>query len=267
MELSMKKILTSLAAVVTLASTLSADLARVEMGVGVFEQTPSGYATRTDGDGFLNLDGTYRSSENSVSEMYAWLLIKHPIPIIPNLRLEYVSISDEGITTGKVEGISVADGPTTVDTKQYDIIPYYNILDNTFWITLDLGLDIKVIESDTNVQAGIPLVSSFAPSFTTPSATLYSSTDTTAIPLLYVRTRVEIPVTNIGLEADVKAISDGTNTFYDVRAKVDYTLGFIPVIQPALEIGYRIQQLTVDDGDTQIDLNYAGVYAGLMLRF
>jgi outer membrane protein len=259
MELRMKKILTSLAAIATLASTLSADFSRLEMGVGVFEQTPTGYVTRTDSDGFLNLDGTYTSSENSVDEMYAWLLIKHPIPIIPNLRLEYVSVSDEGITTGKVNGIGVADGPTTIDTKQYDIIPYYNILDNTFWITLDLGLDIKVIESDTNVQAGVPLASA--------SPTLYSSTDTTAIPLLYVRTRVEIPVTNIGLEADVKAISDGTNTFYDVRAKVDYTLGFIPVIQPALEVGYRVQQLTVDDGSTQIDLTYSGVYAGLMLRF
>jgi len=257
----MKKLLTSLAAVATLTTALSADFARVEMGAGAWSQTPSGYADRSDGDGMLNLKGKYISSEKDVNEIYAWLLIKHPIPILPNLRLEYVSVSDEGLTDGSVNGYQATnDMPTTLDTKQYDIIPYYNILDNTFWITLDLGLDIKVIQSDVEVKevgTGIPM---------TPTTT-YTSSDTTAIPLLYVRTRVEIPVTNIGLEADVKAITDGTNTMYDIRAKVDYTLGFVPVVQPALEVGYRIQQLTVDDGDTQVDLNYAGVYAGLMLRF
>ena len=257
----MKKILTSLAAIATLASTLSADFARVEMGAGLWTQTPTGHATRTDGDGALSLNGTFESSEKSSDEMYAWLLIKHPLPILPNLRLEYVSVYDEGLTSGKVNGYQATDNmPTSFDTKQFDIIPYYNILDNTAWITIDLGLDIKVLQSDTKVSkigTGIPSL----------PTTSYSSTDTTVIPLLYVRSRVEIPVTNIGLEADVKAISDGTNTVYDVRAKVDYTLDFIPVVQPALEVGYRIQQITVDDGDTQIDLNYSGVYAGLMLRF
>ena len=54
---------------------------------------------------------------------------------------------------------------------------------------------------------------------------------------------------------------------YDVRAKVDYTFDITPIIQPAIEVGYRVQQITVDDGENQVDLNYAGVYAGLMLRF
>ncbi len=257
----MKKILTSLAVVATLSTALSADFARVEMGAGVWSQTPSGYAERTDGDGTLNLNGKYTSAEESSSEIYAWLLIKHPIPILPNIRLEYVTLTDEGTTKGSIDGVPLPLGgaPTSFDVTQFDIVPYYNILDNTFWTTIDLGLDIKVIQTDTAVGA----VSSFG-------VTLYdgyTSSDTTVVPLLYVRTRVEIPVTNIGFEADVKAISDGTNTMYDIRAKVDYTLDFIPVVQPALEVGYRVQQLTVDDGDTQVDLNYSGIYAGLMLRF
>ena len=255
----MKKILTSLAAVVTLASTLNADFARVEMGAGVWSQTPSGYATRTDGDGVLNLDGTYTSSENDSQEMYAWVLVKHPLPLIPNLRLEYVSVYDEGLTDGSVNGVGVTDSPTTLDTKQYDIIPYYNILDNTFWTTIDLGLDIKIIQSDTVVKAGSGILLE--------NTTVYDSTDTTVVPLLYARARVQVPMTGIAFETDAKAISDGTNTLYDVRAKIDYTLNMFPIIQPAIEVGYRVQQLTVDDGDTQIDLNYSGVYAGIMLRF
>ena len=241
-------------------SSLSADFIRVEMGGGMWQQTPSGYAARTDGDGALNLNGKYVSDEKESSEIYAWLLIKHPLPIIPNLRLEYVTISDEGQTSGSVNHLPIpGEAPTTIDMTQYDIIPYYNILDNTFWMTIDLGLDIKVIESDTKVASVTEGVVTFPG---------YSSTDTTVIPLVYARARVEIPATDIGLEADVKAITDGTNTMYDVCAKVDYTLDFVPVVQPALEVGYRIQKIRIDDGsDAQVDLDYSGVYAGLMLRF
>jgi len=263
----MKKLLMTGALGALLATTASADFTRVELGGGMWKQTPNGYATRADGGGALSLNGTYTSAKKEATDTYAWLLIKHPLPIIPNLRLEYVTISDEGNTYGKIGGLGFdipasAAAPTTFDITQYDVIPYYNILDNTFWITLDLGLDIKVIESDVHVGTTTYSIGNVSTTF--PG---YTSTDTTAIPLLYARTRVEIPATNIGLEADVKAITDGTNTMYDVRAKVDYTLGFIPVVQPAVEVGYRMQKLKVDDGSTQIDLDYSGVYAGLMLRF
>ena len=259
----MKKIISSIAIGATLLSTAaSADVMRIEAGVGVWAQTPNGYATRTDSDGALNLDGTYTSAEKEDAGTYAWMLLKHPLPIIPNLRLEYVSFSDKGTTTGKVNGVGLpaAGAPTTVDITQYDVIPYYNILDNTFWMTIDVGLDVKVIQSDATVGAvsvsGIQVYKGD------------SSSDTTVVPLVYLRDRVQIPTTNIGIEADAKAITDGTNTMYDVRAKLDYTLDFIPVVQPAIEVGYRMQKLRVDDGDkAQVDLTYQGPYMGIMARF
>ncbi|HEY9203198.1 MAG TPA: TIGR04219 family outer membrane beta-barrel protein, partial [Sulfurimonas sp.] len=142
------------------------------------------------------------------------------------------------------------------DMKQYDIIPYYNILDNTAWITLDLGLDIKIVDASYTAAPSAPF-------------TGYSDSVTFALPLLYVRTRVEIPATNIGLEADVKYVTTGDSTVYDVRAKVDYTLDFIPVVQPALEVGYRVQKLDIDESgvDAKLDIDFSGIYAGLMLRF
>jgi len=268
----MKKIVTGLATLAVLASTVSADFARVEMGGGAFTQTPQGYIHAKDGDGALSLDGTYTSNETAQTNIYIWALVKHPIPILPNLRLEYVTLTDEGESTGTINNVNlpIQGAPTTFDIAQYDIVPYYNILDNTFWTTIDLGLDIKVIQTDATVGAvySDPVVVSGVT--TVPATKLYDgykNSQTTVVPLLYIRTRVQIPITNIGLEADVKAISDGTNTMYDARAKVDYTLDFIPVVQPALEVGYRVQKLKVDDGDNQVDLTYAGVYAGLMLRF
>ena len=258
----MKKILAILAIGAMLATTASADLGRVEMGVGIWQQTPNGASHIEDSSGLLDLKGDYSSDEKDSSEAYLWMLIKHPLPILPNIRLEYVSIADEGNTEGEVgDAISVTgDGFTTINMTQYDIIPYYNILDNTGWITVDLGLDIKIIDTTGDV---VVVDGGAYPS------TTESFSDNTVVPLLYLRTRVEIPATNIGLEADVKYITDGDSTVYDIRAKVDYTLDFIPVIQPALELGYRIQKFDLEDSDTnnKTDLEFSGVYAGLMVRF
>ena len=43
----------------------------------------------------------------------------------------------------------------------------------------------------------------------------------------------------------------------------------MPVIQPAIELGYRIQKIDIDesDADATVDLEFSGVYVGVMLRF
>ncbi|MDY0122731.1 TIGR04219 family outer membrane beta-barrel protein [Sulfurimonas sp.] len=250
----MKKLLFTFATGAVFASGVMADFTRLEMGAGAWMQTPKGDASYTDG----GADGSYTSSENDKSETYIWALIKHPIPVLPNLRLEYVTLEDSGVASGTFKDFDIGAATTTLsyDMKQYDIIPYYNILDNTAWITLDLGLDIKIVDASYTAAPSAPF-------------TGYSDSVTFALPLLYVRTRVEIPATNIGLEADVKYVTTGDSTVYDVRAKVDYTLDFIPVVQPALEVGYRVQKLDIDESgvDAKLDIDFSGIYAGLMLRF
>lgn len=250
----MKKVLYTLACTAVLASSAMSDIARVEMGAGAWMQESKGTAAYTDG----GADGSYISSEKDSSEPYIWALIKHPVPALPNLRLEYVSLKDSGIASGQFKDFDITAASTTLsyDMKQYDIIPYYNILDNTAWITLDLGLDIKIIDASYTAAASAPFAG-------------YSDSITFAIPLLYARTRVEIPATDIGLEADIKYITTGDSTVYDVRAKVDYTLDFVPVVQPALEVGYRVQKIDIDESsvDAKLDIEFSGFYAGLMLRF
>lgn len=257
----MKKILTTLACTTLFVSALSADIARVEMGGGAWNQTPKGILSYTES----GTVGTYTSKEKEEQGLYAWMLIKHPIPILPNIRLEYTRLKDNGIVDGSFKDFDLPTGvlktTASLDITQYDVIPYYNLLDNTFWTTLDVGLDLKVMDTTYKVDGvnvtGVGGVSD------------YEDTASIIIPMGYVRARIEIPVTNIGLEADVKYISYQGNTVSDIRVKVDYTLGFIPVIQPGLEVGYRVQKfdLTSDDEKTKMDIEFSGVYAGLMLRF
>ena len=259
----MKKILTTIALGASLFSTLNADLARVEMGAGMWNQTPDGYMSHTKSG---TATGKYTSDKKEDSSAYIWMLIKHPIPIVPNIRLEYASIKDTGIVSGEFKDFVVPGASTTgsIEITEYDIIPYYNILDNTFWTTIDLGIDLKVMETKYTAD-GVNLVG------TPLGVENYSDSSTAVIPLVYARLRVEIPVTNIGLEADVKYISYEDSTISDIRVKVDYTLAFIPVIQPAIEVGYRVQKfdVTYEDGadKTRMDMEFSGVYAGMMLRF
>ena len=264
----MKKIVSSIVLGTSLLSTVaSADLTRVEAGVGAWSYKPSGIITYTDNDGTL----TNTSLEKSQSSAYVWMFIKHPIPILPNLRLEYATVHDDGKASGKYNGIDAKVGtPSTWDLTQYDIIPYYNILDNTFWTTVDVGIDIKVVESDYTAKSVSP-ISIPGGSLTSVSGvtTDYNEKDTAVVPLAYLRGRVEIPATDIGLEADAKYISYDGDTIYDVRAKVDYTLSFIPVVQPAIEIGYRAQKydFTSKDKKTKVNMDFGGLYMGIMARF
>jgi len=263
----MKKIVSSLALGSLLLSTAaSADFIRVEAGVGAWSYKPSGYLNYRDNDGTL----TNTSLEKDQTSAYAWIFIKHPIPIIPNLRLEYATVHDDGKASGSYNGISAPAGtPSTWDLTQYDVIPYYNILDNTFWTTIDIGVDIKFIQSNYTAKGVSQLPGASLLSNITGVPTDYNEKDNVIVPLAYVRGRVEIPTTDIGLETDAKYITYAGNTVYDIRAKVDYTFDSVPVVQPAIEVGYRIQKydITSDDKKTKIDMDFGGAYIGIMARF
>ncbi len=257
----MKKILTAFVCGAILTTVVTADLARVEIGGGVWSQSPSGEMSYSDDSG---ASGAYTSDKKDDTSAYVWMLVKHPIPVLPNLRLEYTGVKDSGVVTGKFKDFTApANASASVELTQYDVIPYYNILDNTFWMTVDLGIDIKILE--TNYKADGVILDS------TLSVANYDDKITLALPLAYLRARVEIPGTDIGLEADGKYVSYDGSTIYDARAKIDYTLSFIPVVQPGIEIGYRVQKfdLKYEDGSdvTKLKLDFSGIYAGLMLRF
>jgi len=234
-------------------SVANADMTHFEMGAGAWMQTPSGTSTYNSG----GTGGTNTLNEDKKSSPYVWMLVKHPIPVLPNIRLEYFSINAPGKASGKWGDLSAPVGtPSTLDLKEYDIIPYYNIIDNSMWTTVDIGVDIKVIDADYKVSANGLF-------------TGYEDKETVAVPMAYLRTRVEIPKTNIGIEADGKYISYDGSKAYDARAKVDYTFDLKSVVQPAVEIGYRVHKIKIDDSsaDVKSDIDFKGMYAGLMLRF
>ena len=243
----MKKILSILLFGVLMASNSYADVTRVEMGAGVWMETPSGSANYNATSGGSNV-----MRETQDNSTYIWALIKHPIPVVPNFRVEYVDITSEGRANGTWGSGTAVSSKSTFDMQQIDLIPYYNILDNTFWATIDLGLDVKMVNLDYKIADAS-----------------YEYKKTLPIPMGYARVRVQVPRSAFGAEADIKYIAYGRSVFSDARAKIDYTFNSFYVVQPAIEVGYRVQKIKIDESSESIktDIDFSGFYAGLMLRF
>ena len=248
----MNKLSAILFAGALLSAGASADTFRIEAGGGVWTQTPSGsvsYSTSTDA-------GSDTSTEKEKSLGYAWIYLKHPVPILPNLRLEYSAQESKGDVS--VSAPVSGNSTSKLSVKDYDAILYYNLLDNLAWTTLDLGVDVKMIDYKYDV----------APT-TTPPYDGYSKSGTLVVPLAYLRARFEIPATGLGIEGIGSYITYSDVTVYDARIKADWTMAFVPVVQPGIEVGYRIQKVKYDKSGEEInaDVDFSGVYAGLMLRF
>lgn len=249
-----------------LGSAAQADVLRVEAGAGMWNQDPEGHIQYQDLPSFSNSDIGY-SDEN---RMYVWVNIKHPVPVLPNVRLEYTPMEFSGTSTDSFKYNNTefsAGAQSTFNIDQYDAILYYNILDNTGWTTLDLGLDIKYIDASFDASGQgrtvVPLGSFVSSSV--------SESDSIVLPMAYARVRVEIPATDIGLEGDIKYVSYKSSDVYDYRLKADYTFD-LTAVDLGIEAGYRFVNINIDHNDfssldTTGDIHVSGFYAGIMARF
>ncbi len=186
----MKKLFFALMITVLFGRILQADMLRIEAGGGVWNNEVSGTMKYK---AFSTVDVNQLGFDKETGG-YIWVYIKHPIPIIPNIRLEYLSLAYDGTSTSTFYLGEEPFGVNTnsnMDVKQYDAILYYNILDNTMWTTLDLGLDIKYFDYNYHVNGRIEKWNK--------TVTVTDSLET-IMPLLYGRVRFEIPATGVGIE-------------------------------------------------------------------
>ena len=245
--------------------SLTADVWRIEGGTGLWTGSADGTIVHHVNNDYYNTIVTDKVGEHKDSTAgYLYVTVKHPIPIVPNVRFEYVGVKGAGIIIDSpIPAIPFID--TTVRSElfltQYDTILFYNLLDNTFWTTLDLGVDLKYVTSQYVIDD------------------LYvDETSDSIVPMAYLRGRVELPFAPLGAETDIKYITDGTSTVYDIRVKIDYTFEMGTVLEPGIELGYRIQQFKVDgeegnylgdifSGKSDTDVTFSGVYGGITVKF
>ena len=248
-----------------------ADAWRIEGGAGLWDGASNGTILH---HGNVNIFDLLTLSDQEVTDTlgdhqdktagYLYVMIKHPIPVVPNVRFEYVGVKSGGEIVYTKE-ILFGSTSVTADSQlfitQYDTILFYNLLDNTFWTTLDLGVDIKYAQTQYYV----------------PDLNVDEISDS-IIPMAYIRGRVEAPFAPVGLESDIKYITDGESTVYDIRVKVDYSFEMNAALEPGIELGYRVQKFKVYGeesnylgdvffGKSDTDVTFAGVYGGITVKF
>lgn len=258
----MNKILSGLLIAGFLGAAAQADVVRVEAGAGMWQNELAGSITSKQlaGTGFDTFSADLLAYDKE-TKGYAWVNIKHPVPVLPNLRLEYTGIDYVGTSTQTFTYKSVsyaASAQTNLTFDQFDIIGYYNILDNTGWVTVDVGLDIKVIQTEFNAVDNI-------------GGNSINVKETLPVPMAYGRLRLEIPGTDLGLEGDMKYVAYKGSKFMDYRLKADYVLVDVLPVDVGLEVGYRFQKIKVDgaqlDVDTSGELEFDGVFVGAIVKF
>lgn len=243
---------------VCLASSPPAHAAGVDFSVGGggWRTAPSG-TIRYNSGGAAGTDVRLENDLglNSRTQGYLWADLEHPIPLVPNVRVEYASLKTSGtkvLSRNLVYGGSTYTASTRVTSdgsvKQSDLILYYAPINN--WLKLDLGLDVKYLDVQFRLSD---------------SGQSTQAKGTTVVPMLYGNVSFQIPTTSLSLGVAGSFIGYGGSSFSDLRARAAYLFGS----HIGVEGGYRRVRLKIDsdsidpNGDIRFDGTYLGLFAAI----
>ena len=184
-----------------------------------------------------------------------YLAVEHPVPVVPNVRVNYVDFS---LDADSVLGRSIdfngqifpadTEVATDLDVMQGDAVFYYEVLDNV--VSLDLGLGARYIDGT------VELVTELA----------FSEAEFTAvIPMLYGRTRADLPFTGFWMGAEVMGMGYSDNNLIDANAQIGWESPF----GLGAEAGWRLLSLDIDDLDDidESGIDISGPYVALNYHF
>jgi len=247
----MKKIILSTATALLLSTTASADFIGAEAGAAVWSSSLTGTIK-----GGKTLDTNIDLEDNlgygtKETNNFFWVYIDHPVPLIPNIKVQQTNLSSSGskATTVKFDGKTYT---STVKSKitlnQTDFMAYYRLLDN--WVNFDLGFNFKALKG--NIQLSDDLGTNIDKDF---EAT---------IPMLYAKARFDLPFSGLSVEADGSYISFNGSKLTDAKAGIVYESSF----GLGATVGVRQQKIIIDDvSSTNTDIDTSGMYAGLFYHF
>ena len=244
----MKKIivLLSLFSTLSMADTVLGG----EINLGFYTHSPKG-TLEYQGNSIDIIDTlNWETSSDIVASLY----FEHPIPMLPNLKLGYSSLDNEGKERLSQE-ISFAGQHFSANTevtsglalKITDTTLYYELADN--WISIDFGLTAKYLDGSAYVES---------------SVTKERKSFTAIIPLVYSKLRFEIPTTDIAFQMEGNYVAYENTIVYDIEAGIRYTV----MLGAGVEIGYKQIKLKIDDiKGFNMDSDFSGLYGKLVWDF
>ena len=174
------------------------------------------------------VDTAFNGETESGYQLGAYL--EHPLPFVPNLRLDYTS------------DVTFNGASSQVSLSQIDITPYYEILDNV--VDIDIGITAKTLSGKTK---GVS-----------------EQSFNVVIPMGYLGAAVMVPGTGFSVAGSVKYINFSGDSFTDARIKavLDIAAGL------QAQAGYRYESLKLDNlSDITADATFKGPFVGVGFTF
>lgn len=212
------------------AGAANADFLGVTAEAGAFSPDVSDASYGVDGSGSspADLDGK--------TGAYYGIALDHPLPLIPNIRLQHLNLKANG---------SIGGSSAKLDLSHTDYTLYYRFLDGLFWLDLDAGLTFRKFDGSATVNG---------------NKTDLSDTQ----PLGYVSAFVTLPGTGLSLGGEVKAGGYSGTSITDTTLKVKYQTPFFV----GLEGGYRTMSLDLNDIDNRdVKGDFKGAFIGAFIHF
>lgn len=185
-----------------------------------------------------------------------YLGVEHAVPVIPNARLRFASLSDTsrgqlGATADFDDGSFAANTQvaSSFDLDSMDLTLYYTPFDLV--AKLDIGLTARQLKGDFVVQEAADASNRGAASISE------------VVPLLYVGAYGKLPLTGFYATGEVNGIGYSGNRFMDFRAGLGWRSDFLF----GVELGYSQMSLKIDIDDVDADLSIGGPYLALSLNF
>ena len=184
-------------------------------------------------------------------------VLKHPVPVIPNIRLQHTTMETEasGTATFTIRGTNYSASETVdtdLDLSHTDVTLFYSPLDN--WVKFDLGLTGRYFGGEASFFGN------------TTNRTEEAQFDDW-LPLVYAGARFELPLSGLYIDATINTLSYDDNSLTDYTAAIGYGSNGLAV-DLLVELGYRSFSLEVDDIDGfEGNVDIEGLYLSLGLRF
>jgi len=236
----------------SLALPASADTVfGIYAGAATWQQQASGNVA----SGISQLDVEQDLGVEDEDNNVFYVAIEHPIPLLPNIRLQHtdITLSGDNLLSRDIEfngsAFTVSEQVVTdLDLTQADAILYYEVLDN--YLSLDLGLAARWVDGFVRVNSTLDGA---------------EAEFTGVVPLLYAKARIDLPLSGWWVGAQAQGIAYDGDQLIDATAQI----GWETVLGLGLELGYRTFSLELEEFDevdtAEIDID--GVYFGLTYHF
>lgn len=232
----------------------SADTLGFTIAAGMWDHKPSGpiqYSVGGTGD---EIDVADDLGMESDTEGFFYAALEHPIPILPNIRVQRTALTSSGdatltqsFTFGDTTYTASSDVSSEIVLDHTDVTLYYELLDN--WVNLDLGLTGRNLDGSVEISDGV-----------TTEKQAFSGW----APMIYADLAFDLPLTGLQVGVNGNALFYGDSEMSDYAARLSWESS----IGLGVMGGYRQMTIKLDDfDDVSTDVKEKGPFAAAFFHF